>query len=312
MFCVIALIVFSVLGIFSATHRSLARQALACVFKRVTFRPCDTDFKEKIKNKILAKLLNRSALVARLFNKHFELLAWIFFILMIVSTFYVIKGGYNFYLYGSCNGLNQSGFCAFDPGGENNKITQINSPGSCGPEQSNEKSLTLAGVDLSGFPRINAGSKNTIVFIGCYKCDYSRKAWPEIRRLAGKEKTNLIFAHYPAIADTNYLSDLAYCAYGRNQQQFWSLNDYLFAADKTKLSDRAFINQALTNFGFKPDEINKCAAGAEIKTAREQRFQELKKTKLYGTPTIFINGQVFVGPKPYRVYRGELKKFIFF
>ncbi|MDP2708927.1 MAG: hypothetical protein Q8O93_02655, partial [bacterium] len=168
MFCILALIIFSILGIFSATHRVLARQALDCVFRRVTFRPCNTDFKEKIKNKILAKLLDRSDLAAKIFNKHFELLSWIFFILMITSTFWMVKGGYNFYLYGSCNGLNQSGFCAFDPSGENNKVTQLNTVGVCSAETQSEKDLTLSNVDLSSFPKINTNSKNTIVFIGCY------------------------------------------------------------------------------------------------------------------------------------------------
>lgn len=312
MFCILALIVFSILGIFSATHRALARQALNCVFRRITFRPCNTDFKEKIKNKILAKLLNRSNLAARLFNKHFELLSWIFFILMIASTLWVARGGYNFYLYGSCNGLNQSGFCAFDPKGENNKITQLNNVGICSPEQHNEKNLTLNGVDLSNFPQINTGSKNTIVFIGCYECDYSRKAYPEVRQLVEKEKANLIFAHYPAITNTNYLSEIDYCAYNKDQTKFWALNDYLFAADKTKIYDKNFINQTLTNFGFDADKINRCLNSAETKTANETQFKELQKTKLYGTPTIFINGQAFVGPKPYRVYRSAIKKFIFF
>jgi len=31
------------------------------------------------------------------------------------------------------------------------------------------------------------------------------------------------------------------------------------------------------------------------------------KTGFYGTPTIFINGKAFVGPKPYRVYAIALK-----
>ncbi len=312
MFCILALIVFSILGIFSATHRALARQALDCVFRRVTFRPCNTDFKEKIKNKILAKLLNRSDMAARLFNKHFELLSWIFFILMVASTVWVARGGYNYYIYGSCNGLNQSGFCAFDPGGANNKVTQISGPGICSPTEHNEKNLTLAGVDLSTFPQINTGSKNTIAFIGCYECDYSRKAYPEIRELAKKEKANLIFAHYPAIAGTSYLSDIAYCAYGQNQEKFWALNDYLFTADKTKLSDTAFTNQLLNEYGFNTSGINQCLSGEAAKAGIKKQFQELLKTKLYGTPTIFINGQVFVGPKPYRVYRSAIKKFIFF
>lgn len=312
MLCVIALIIFSILGIFSATHRALALEAFDCVFRRVTFRPCNTDFKEKMKNKILAKLLGRSALAARLFNKHFELLSWIFFILMILSTVYVARGGYNFYLYGSCNGLNQSGFCAFDPNGENNKVTELNSAGICGLEAQSEKNLTLTGVDLSGFPKINTGSKNTIVFIGCYECGYSRKAYPEIRQLAGREKTNLIFAHYPAVADTDHLLGTVYCAYKEFPEKFWGLNDYLFTADKEKLSDQTFINQALTNFGFNAGGINQCANSAETKNAGEKQLKEIRKTGLYGTPTIFINGQVFVGPKPYRVYKSAIKKFIFF
>ena len=312
MFCILALIVFSILGIFSATHRALAREALDCVFRRVTFRPCNTDFKEKMKNKILAKLLDRSELAARIFNKHFELLSFIFFILMVASTVYTIRGGYNFYLYGSCNGLNQSGFCAFDPGGANNKVTEINSVGICSPEAHSEKNLTLSGVDLSSFPKINAGAKNTIVFIGCYQCDYSRKAYPEIRRLAKEEKANLIFAHYPALANTSYLSDIAYCTYNQDQEKFWALNDYLFTADKTKLADTAFVNQTLGEFKFDMSGINQCLGNPEAKNGIKKQIQELSKTQLYGTPTIFINNQVFVGPKPYRVYRSALKKFIFF
>jgi len=312
MFCILALIIFSILGVFSATHRVLARQALDCVFRRVTFRPCNTDFKKKMKNKILAKLLDRSDLAARIFNRHFELLSWIFFILMITSTVWVVRGGYNFYLYGSCNGLNQSGFCAFDPSGENNKVTQINTAGICSPQAQSEKGLTLTGVDLSSFPQINTNSKNTIVFIGCYECEYSRKAYPEIRELAKKENANLIFAHYPAITNTNFLSAVDNCAYSQDQEKFWALNDYLFTADKTKLSDKDYLNQTLINFGFDADRINQCLNSDQTKTAEEKQFKELNKTKLYGTPTIFINDQVFVGPKPYRVYRSALKKFIFF
>src|SRR5574343_38186 len=105
MICIIALIVFSILGIFSATHRVLAKEALDCVFRRVTFRPCNTGFNEKIKGQMVAKLLNRSVFAARIFNKYFEVFSWAFLILMIVSTFWVVKGGYNYYLYGSCNGL---------------------------------------------------------------------------------------------------------------------------------------------------------------------------------------------------------------
>jgi hypothetical protein len=97
--CIIALIVFSIMGIFSASHRALAKEAFSCVFKRITFRPCDTGFQEKIKGKILSKLISRSVFLAKMVNKHYEILSWIFFILMMGSTIWVFRGVYNFYVF---------------------------------------------------------------------------------------------------------------------------------------------------------------------------------------------------------------------
>ena len=108
MICIIALVVFSIVGIFSATHRALAKEALDCVLRRVTFRPCNTGFDEKMKGMIVGRLLNRSVFAARFVKKYFEFISWGFIVLTLVSGFYTIQGGYNFYLYGSCNGLNQS------------------------------------------------------------------------------------------------------------------------------------------------------------------------------------------------------------
>ena len=196
--CILALIIFGILGIFSASHRALAGEAFDCVFKRITFRPCNTNFQEKIKGKILSKLIARSAFLAKMVNKHYEILSWIFFILMLGSTIWVLRGGYNFYVYGSCNGLNESGFCAFDPSGENNKVTATGDSSACSITQKSEKNVTLNNINLSSFPTQNVGSKDTVVFIGCYACDYSRKAYPDIQKLIKDKQANYIFAHYPA------------------------------------------------------------------------------------------------------------------
>ena len=310
MFCIIALIIFSILGIFSATHRELAREALDCVFRRITLRPCNTGFREKIKGRILAKLLNRSVFLARLFSRHFELLSWAFFILMVASTFWTVKGGHNYYLYGSCNGLNQSGFCAFDPKGENNKVTEFNTQ--CAVVEKKEVNATLEDVDLSSFPTKNIGSKNTVVLIGCYECDYTRKAYADIQKLVREQKTNYIFAHYPAKDNTNYLSEVGYCVYKEYGERFWQFNDYLFTVDKVAIYGNEYMERILANFDFDVNKINECIKSPETVSVVENQFNQLQKTHLYGTPTVFINGKAFVGPKPYRVYRNEIKKFIFF
>lgn len=310
MLCIIALIVFSILGIFSATHRTLAKEALDCVFRRITLRPCNTGFKEKIKNKILVRLMSRSVFVARLFNKHFEIFSWILFILMVGSTFWVVKGGYNYYLYGSCNGLNQSGFCAFDPKGENNKITDISQQ--CGVVEKKEENVTLENIDLSTFPTKNVGSKDTVVLIGCYECDYTRKAYADIQKLVRDKKTNYIFAHYPAKENTNYLSEVGYCVYKEYGEKFWAFNDYLFTVDKVEIYQPEYIGTILKNFDFDEEKISDCVDSSETKKIVAGQVNQLRKTHLYGTPTVFINGKALVGPKPLRVYRSMLNKFIIF
>lgn len=310
--CLIALIVFSILGIFSASHRALAKEAFNCVFRRITLRPCNTGFQEKIKGKILSRLINHSVFLTKLVNKHYELLSWIFFILMVVSTGWVLRGGYNFYVYGSCNGLNQTGFCAFDPKGENNKVSAISNGSSCGVVQKTEQNLTLDGVDLSSFPTQNIGSKDNVVFIGCYDCDYSKKAYPLIEKLVKDKKANFTFAHYPAKGDTGFLTSVDYCVYQNYPDKFWDFNDYMFSADKDYVIDRNNTDTILQKFGFDTTVINGCVNSSETKTVAENEIRELEKTGLFGTPTVFINGKAFVGPKPYRVYRSAINKFIFF
>jgi len=315
--CLIALIIFGIMGIFSASHRSLANEAFSCVFNRVTLRPCNSDFKEKIKGKILSKLIARSTFLARMVNKHYEILSWIFFILMIGSTFWVLRGGYNFYVYGSCNGLNDSGFCAFDPNGENNKVTTTGENGvACGITQKTEKTVSLDNLDLSIFPSIYENdiyeSRDTVVFIGCYACDYSRKAYPDIQKLLLNKQGKYVFAHYPAKGDTTFLSEVGYCVYENYPDKFWDFNDYLFTADKDFVLDKLNTDKILEIFNLDVKKINECASSPITKTAIENQVIELNKTNMYGTPTVFINGKSFVGPKPYRVYRSAINKFIFF
>lgn len=310
--CIVALIVFGIMGIFSASQRALAREAFDCVFRRVTFRPCHTGFQEKVKGKLLAKVLKRSTFWARVLNKYYEIFSWIFFILMVGSTIWVLRGVYNFYVFGSCNGLNASGFCAFDPSGENNKVTAIGETASCGITQKSEKTVTLGNTNLSLFPTVHTGSKDNVVFIGCYDCDYSRKAYPLIKKLVTAKNANYVFAHYPAKGDTTFLSQIDYCVYKDSPNKFWELNDYLFATDKNYVIDKANAGAILAHLGLDAEKVEACVKNPDTVKAVQNQIDELNKTGIYGTPTIFIDGKAFVGPKPYRVYRSAINNFIFF
>lgn len=309
MFCIIAFIVLSIIGIFSASHRALAKEAFDCVFRRITFRPCNTGFREKIQAKLTGHLLLRSVRVARFVNKHFEVLSWLLFISTVLSIFWTGKGLYNFYMYGSCNGLNKSGFCALDPTGENNKTSQLG--GTCALGEGDESKVTLAGIDLSTFPTKKSDSKDALVFIGCYNCDYTRKTYPIIKDLLSKNRVNYIFAHYPVKGETSYLLPIGYCAYKQDKDKYWQFVDILFSSSKEDNGNKEYVTKVLNDMGYNTNSIDICSQSQETKTAVARQRIELEKTNIYGTPLIFINGQGLVGPKPYRVYDRILNSFNF-
>jgi hypothetical protein len=307
--CLLALITFAILGIFSASHRRLAKEAFSCVFRRLTLRPCETNFNEKVRAKIVGGVLKRSQLAARLLNKHFEVIAWIFFIMAVASTGYILWGGYNFYMYGSCNGLNESGFCMFDPTGESNKISKISDSDTiCSENERNKNSISLEGVNIDNFPRKNPGSKDSIVFIGCYNCDYTRKAYPLIQELVEKYHPDYTFIHLPVKEETAYLSNYVYCAYQQDKEKFWKFNDKLFSSSKENNENSSYVDALADQMGFDLSALKECVSSTKTKEIVEKQMQEIRNTGIYGTPTIFINGKTFVGPKPKRVYSRALGK----
>jgi len=111
MICIIALPVLAILGLFSASHRELAREALDCVFTTATLRPCKANFDQKVKGKIVGKVLTKSPAAARLINRHFTAISWLFIALSLFSLLGSAWGAYNYWAYGNCNGPNTSEFC---------------------------------------------------------------------------------------------------------------------------------------------------------------------------------------------------------
>jgi protein-disulfide isomerase len=304
MFCIVAFVVLSIMGIFSATNRQLAREALDCVTRRVTFRPCTTGFDEKMKAKILGKVINYSEPVARFLNKYFEALAWTFFLLFLAAGVFTVRGLFLFYTTGSCNGLNEAGFCVFDPSGSNNQIST--SVSSCNVTPPSLKDLTLKEVDLSSFPVLNPQSKDKIVFVGCYDCDYTRKTYPLIMDLARHYGASVTFLHYPVKETTDYMSKVSYCAYQQDPSKYWAMNDAFFGTDKATMDGDGFVQTTLTGLGYDYTKIQACLNDPATETAVQNQLAQIEKTKFYGTPTISINGEWFVGPKPYRVYAIKL------
>jgi hypothetical protein len=104
--CIAAMVVFAFMGIFSARYRRWAKEAMDCVGRRVTLRPCKTEFNQKVRAKLASKLLRKSPKAAKFAHSHFESISWIFTIILFVSLILTAGGLYNLFTYGTCDPAN--------------------------------------------------------------------------------------------------------------------------------------------------------------------------------------------------------------
>lgn len=103
MFCIAAFIVLVVMAAFSARYRRYVGTAWNCVWRRVTFRPCDTTFKQDIKDHLLAPIAARRPGLVRPASITLEILAVLVILTTIWSGYTVVKSAVNLYVYGTCN-----------------------------------------------------------------------------------------------------------------------------------------------------------------------------------------------------------------
>lgn len=312
MICFIALIVFGILGIFSASHRKIAVEAFDCVFRRITLRKCHTGLDVKLKSQVTGHLLLKAPKLGEFAYRHFEILSWLFTILLIASLVWTGISGYYYYAYGNCNGPeveDQQGLCLFDISGENAQVTACSNEDILQQNKAAAKP-SLTNVDLSSFPVYRPTEiKDQLVYVGCYACLNTKKVNPLVNQLvtANKDTLEFTFVHLPLHKDTEYLSKIGNCLFQKNKVAFWKFHSALMNLPISEINQMETVSALLAQIKeIKKDEILACSETEEANKLLEQQLIEIKKMSVEGTPTIFINGQTFVGPKPLRVYERQL------
>ncbi len=104
--CIVAMVVFGILGIFSARYRKIAKEAFSCVSRMATFRPCETGFDDKVRSHLTSKIMKRSERLAGWFYRNFKAISLAFTITFFLSAGYTAYTVYNLAVYGTCDPQN--------------------------------------------------------------------------------------------------------------------------------------------------------------------------------------------------------------
>jgi protein-disulfide isomerase len=188
--CFLGLLVLAILALFSARYRPLAREALDCVFRRVTLRKCTTGLDKRLKAMVTGRLVASHPGAARFLHRHLEALAWLFVALVVGSTANLGYGFYNYYRYGNRNGPTGTGFCVFDPSGKHSRYSGV---------VTGHRGETVKPGD-GGNPALGpAGARLTVIEFGSYTCPYTRASEPVVREIVRQhaDQVRLVFRHFP-------------------------------------------------------------------------------------------------------------------
>jgi protein-disulfide isomerase len=305
------MIVFGILGIFSAKYRIIAKEAFSCVFKKITFRKCDTGLDTRLKSQITGKFLKFSPRLGRTIYKYFEVFSWIFLILMLVSLFFVGRAVYFYAAYGNCNGPNSNQFCIFDPLGTN-KPADSSSGSVCSiPGHTENKTLIAPpiGTLTNGMYAGDSNAKVVVIEFGCYSCHYTNLAEPTVKKIIKKYNNQILYVYKDFPLSLTHASALpaaeaAHCAL--DQGKYWEYRDYLFANQQNQLSEDLVGYAA--DLGLNTTEFKQCLDSKKYQSLVENNYNEGLNSGITVTPTFFINGKPVVGAKDYKEFKKIINK----
>ncbi len=282
--CFVALIVFAILGIFSAKYRSLAGEAFNCTFRKLTLRPCESNLETRIKGKILGSALRVSPNLARVINKNFEVLSLLFTLLFFASLAYTLLGIYNFAMYGNCNGANSTGLCIYGLLAGQNQTPQVLAP-----------NLSL----LASHPALGlALAPVTVVEFGSFQCPNTQLIDPFTAFLQGAygNRVRWIWVNADEFQGDARLANAAYCA--ADQGKFWAYKTLLFQRQKSEGQTDAELLQMAKDVNLDAGQFQGCLAATMHARLVQSDFLLANQSKIYGTPTFFVNGKPVLGNQP--------------
>jgi protein-disulfide isomerase len=145
-----------------------------------------------------------------------------------------------------------------------------------------------------------ANADIVLVEYGDFECPFCAEAEPVLKALRRELPDNLLFAfrHFPLAESHPHALHAAEAAEAAGAQgKFWPMHDHLFA-NQDRLEDNDLVLQAEA-VGCDPERfVQDMSQGRYLHRVRED-FQSGIRSGVNGTPTIFINGLRYDGPRDF-------------
>lgn len=140
------------------------------------------------------------------------------------------------------------------------------------------------------------GSELTLVEYGDFECPYCRRAYPiveEVRQVLG-DRLVFVFRHFPLAELHPFALSAAVAAEGAALKgQFWPMHARLYGGDEPALRQEDLRRYA-EEIGIPPEKVL-WPATRFVEDRVEADFNSGVRSGVRGTPTFFVNGEIYRG-----------------
>lgn len=185
------------------------------------------------------------------------------------------------------------------------------------PATSGSPQPTNVKIDVTATDHVlgDAKAKVTIIEFADFRCPFCERfftqAWANIKKdYVDTGKVRFVFKHYAFLGQQSiWAAEASECA--SEQGKFWEYHDWLYQNQASE-SDLAYYSKAnLIKYSGKIDGINKAQFASCLNTDKyKQRVSDDlalgNSSGVTGTPTSFVNGQIFVGAQPYASFQAAI------
>jgi protein-disulfide isomerase len=170
-----------------------------------------------------------------------------------------------------------------------------------------------AGVNVAalGHDLGNARASVWIIEFGDFGCGYcaqfNRNIWPVLDSLyvrTGKVRWKYIPFVLGSFRNSREVSEAAECA--AEQGAFWKISDVLFARRREWMASstpRELAARYAKELGLDQQAFSRCAMSTAAQRRILQNTSAARSLYLRGTPTFFVNGQMYPGMVPLNEFR---------
>ena len=142
----------------------------------------------------------------------------------------------------------------------------------------------------------------SIVEFSDFQCPFCSQLSTTLERLREdySDQIQVVFKHFPVHPQATKAAEAAWCA--AQQKRFWEMEKILFA--ETNLVATEQFDELAKRVDLDMPSFKDCLHSSHTATEVLRDYSDGVSLGVSATPTLFVNGQMIIGTKPYEAFRG--------